>query len=72
MSIDKQDILSAADHQPGVEADPGDVWGSREDGGIGPVFDYMDEEIEEAMIPIGKSEASSGPSELETGRLGAR
>lgn len=55
-----QEFASTLDHRPGIVTDPGDAWGSRADGGIAPVFDYMDEEIEEAMIPIGMSEASPG------------
>ncbi len=40
-----QEFASTLDHRPGIVTDPGDAWGSRADGGIAPVFDYMDEEI---------------------------
>ncbi len=55
-----QEFASTVDHRPGIVTDPGDAWGSRADGGIAPAFDYMDEELEEAMIPIGTSEAGPG------------
>ena len=68
MNMQEQGFASMNGERPGIEADPGDAWGTRAGGGIAPAFDYMDEEIEEAMIAIGGPEAASGTPESTEGR----
>lgn len=70
MSIQDQTFVSPAGDRPGIGTDPGDAWGSRADGGIAPAFDYMDEDLEEAMIAIGEPEASPGPPMSVEGQPG--
>jgi hypothetical protein len=63
MSIQEHAFASTADDRPGIDSDPGDAWGARADGAIAPAFDYMDEDLEEAMTAIGGTDAPFGPTE---------
>lgn len=70
MIIQEQTGASTAGERPGIDQDPGDAWGSRSDGGIAPAFDYMDEDLEEAMIAIGSPDAMGAPPIAPAGLVG--
>lgn len=63
MIIQDQASALAAGERSGVDSDRGPSWGARSDGQVALAYEYMDEEIEEAMILI-DSPASMSPAPL--------
>lgn len=70
MKIQEQAVASPSGERLDTGQDPGDAWGSRSDGGIAPAFDYMDEDLEEAMIAIGSPVAMGEPPIAPAGPVG--